>query len=109
VKQLSAAALGHSRCFARSSWPVDHPDRMMLRGPPAASLRAMDDYGWKFWLKVAGLFVLGAIALFVVMWIFLSVVYAWSFLGALLVLALVALAFGWVHDRRNAGQQEGSS
>jgi dolichol kinase len=68
----------------------------------------MDDYGWKFWLKVAGLFVAGAIGLFVVGWIFLSVVYAWSFLGALLVLALVALAFGWLHDRKNAGHQEGS-
>jgi hypothetical protein len=62
----------------------------------------MDDYGWKFWLKIAGLFILGAIGLFVVAWIFLSVVYAWSFLGALLLLALVALTFGWIHDRRNA-------
>ena len=70
----------------------------------------MDDneFGFKFWLKVAGLFVLGAIGLFVVAWIFLSLVYAWSFLGALLVLALVALAFGWIHDRKNAGPQEGS-
>jgi len=59
----------------------------------------MDDYGWKFWLRIAGLFVGGAIALFVVMWLFLS---------AFLVLALVALAFGWMHDRRNAGPQEGS-
>jgi hypothetical protein len=68
----------------------------------------MDDYGWKFWLKVAGLFVLGGIGLFVVMWIFLTAVYAWGFLAALLVLALVALAFGWLHERRNAGPQEGS-
>jgi predicted lysophospholipase L1 biosynthesis ABC-type transport system permease subunit len=68
----------------------------------------MDEYGWKFWLKVAGLFVLGAIALFVVMWIFLTAIYAWGFLAAFLVLALVALTFGWLHDRRNAGPQEGS-
>lgn len=68
----------------------------------------MDDYGGKFWLKVAGLFVLGAIALFIVMWIFLTAIYAWGFLAAFLVLALVALAFGWFHDRRNAGPQEGS-
>jgi hypothetical protein len=66
-----------------------------------------DDYGWKFWLKVAGLFVAGAIALFVVMWIFLSVTYAWSIGGALLLLALVALAFGWIHDRRTHSQGEG--
>jgi hypothetical protein len=66
----------------------------------------MDDYGFKFWLKVAGLFVAGAIGLFVVAWIFISVVYAWSFLGALLLLAVVALAFGWIHDRRTAGHGE---
>ena len=67
-----------------------------------------DDFGFKFWLKIAGLFVLGAIGLFVVGWVFLSITYAWSFLGALLVLALVALAFGWIHDRKNAGPPEGS-
>jgi len=66
-----------------------------------------DDYGSKFWLKAAGLFVLGAIGLFVIAWIFLSVVYAWSFLGALLLLAVVALALGWMHDRRNNPPREG--
>ena len=67
-----------------------------------------DDYGFKFWLKIAGLFVLGAIALFVFMWIFLSAIYAWGFLAAMLVLAVGALALGWIHDRRNAGQSESS-
>ncbi len=67
-----------------------------------------DDFGWKFWLKVAGLFVAGAIALFVLGWIFLSVTYAWSFGGALLILALVALTFGWLHDRKNQSHGEGS-
>lgn len=66
-----------------------------------------DDYGFKFWLKMAGLFVAGAIALFVIAWIFLSVVYAWSFLGALLLLAVGALALGWIHDRRTASHEEG--
>ena len=67
-----------------------------------------DDFGFKFWLKVAGLFVAGAIGLFVVAWIFISVVYAWSFLGALLLLAVVALALGWIHDRRTASHEESS-
>ncbi len=67
-----------------------------------------DDYGFKFWLKVAGLFVLGAIALFVFMWIFLSAIYAWGFFAALLVLAIGALALGWIHDRRTASHEEGS-
>lgn len=68
----------------------------------------METYGWTFWLKMAGLFVAGAIGLFIIAWIFLSVVYAWSFLGALLVLAVVALVFGWVHDRRTASHEESS-
>jgi hypothetical protein len=65
-----------------------------------------DDYGFKFWLKVAGLFVLGAIALFIFMWIFLSAIYAWGFFAALLVLAVGALALGWIHDRRTASHGE---
>jgi hypothetical protein len=69
----------------------------------------MEDYGVKFWLKMAGLFVAGGIALFIFMWIFLSAIYAWGFLSALLVLALGALAIGWFVDRRNAGPPESIS
>jgi hypothetical protein len=68
----------------------------------------MDDYGWKFWLKMAGLFIAGAIGLFIIAWIYLSGVSAWSFLGALLLLALIALALGWRHDHKNPSRQEGS-
>ncbi len=68
----------------------------------------MEDFGLKFWLKMAGLFVLGAIALFIVMWIFLSAIYAWGFLSAMLVLACGALVIGWFVDRRNSGPREGS-
>ena len=66
-----------------------------------------DDYGWKFWVKVAGLFVACSIGLFVVAWIFLSVTYAWSLGGALLLLAVVALTFGWFHDRKTKSHGEG--
>ena len=59
----------------------------------------MDDLGAKFWFKMAGVFVVGAIVLFIFMIIFLKAIYAWAFL-ALAVLALVA---GWFVDRRNAG------
>jgi len=68
----------------------------------------MEDYGWKFWLKMAGLFVAGAIGLFIFMWIFLSAIYAWGFLAAFLVLAVGALALGWIHDRRTASHEESS-
>jgi len=40
-----------------------------------------NDFGLKFWLKIAGLFVLGAIGLFVFMWI--SVASMWIGIGAL--------------------------
>jgi predicted lysophospholipase L1 biosynthesis ABC-type transport system permease subunit len=77
----------------------------------AEILQSMDDndFGFGFWVKVAGLFVVGAIALLVFMWLFLSAIYAWGFFAAFLVLALGALALGWIHDRRNAGQYESSS
>ena len=58
-------------------------------------------------MKVAGLFVACSIGLFVVAWIFLSVTYAWSFGGALLLLAVVALTFGWFHDRKTKSHGEG--
>jgi len=68
----------------------------------------MDDYGFKFWLKMAGLFVAGAIALFIFMWIFLTAIYAWGFFAAFLVLAVGALALGWRHDHKNPSREEGS-
>jgi hypothetical protein len=66
-----------------------------------------DDYGWKFWVKVALLFIAGSIGVFVIAWIFLSITYAWSFGGALLLLAVVALTFGWFHDRKTQSHGEG--
>ena len=68
----------------------------------------MEDFGFRFWLKMAGFFVLGAIALFIFMWLFLSAIYAWGFFAAFLVLAVGALSLGWIHDRRTASPQEGS-
>jgi hypothetical protein len=63
----------------------------------------MDDLGASFWFKMAGLLVVGAIGLFIVMIIFVKAIYAWGFLGALLALAVIALVAGWFVDRRNAG------
>ncbi len=102
-----------TRAAARDTPQAARGDRSARTDDPARARRIQfepmdDDYGSKFWLKVAGLFVLGAIGLFVISWLFLSLVYAWSFLGALLVLAVVALAFGWMHDRRNNPPHEGS-
>jgi hypothetical protein len=76
---------------------------MMPLGSPGRMVCAeMDDPGGKFWLKLAGLFVVGAIVLFIFMIIFLKAIYAWGILGTFLLLAVVALIAGWFVDRRNA-------
>ena len=59
-----------------------------------------DGLGAGFWLKLAGLFLLGAIGLFIIMWIFVRASYAWGFLGAFLFLAAGVLLFGWIWDKR---------
>ena len=63
----------------------------------------MSDLGWGFWLKMAGLFVVGGIVLFVLLAILVKAIYAWGFLAAFLGLALLACIAGYLMDRRNAG------
>jgi hypothetical protein len=62
----------------------------------------MEDLGWRFWAKLAGFFVLGAIALFVIGFFFLSAIYEWGLFGTFLAVALVVLVIGWIFDRRQA-------
>lgn len=59
-----------------------------------------DDLGFGFWAKLAGVFLLGAIALIIVLIVFTRAVYAWGILGAFLALAAIALLAGWISDRR---------
>jgi putative flippase GtrA len=63
----------------------------------------MGDLGWSFWLKTAGLFVVGGIVLFILLAIFVKAVYAWGFLAAFLGVAVLACIAGYLFDRRNAG------
>jgi len=69
----------------------------------------MDDLGPRFWFKCAGVFILGAIVLFIFTVLLLHAIYAWGIFGALLALAVIALALGWTHDRREARRREGLS
>jgi hypothetical protein len=62
------------------------------------------DFG--FFAKGAAIFFLGAIVLLICTIVFLHAIYAWGLFAALLVLAVGALIFGWIHDRRNAGATE---
>jgi hypothetical protein len=66
----------------------------------------MDDLGWGFWGKLAGLFIVGAIILFILTVVFLHAIYAWGLFGTFLALAVVALIAGWFVDRRNAHRHE---
>lgn len=59
-----------------------------------------DDLGAKFWLKFAGVFLVGAIVLFIFLLLFTKAVYAWGIFGAFLAIVAVALFAAWIHDRR---------
>ena len=67
-----------------------------------------DDLGWGFWGKLAGIFILGAIVLFILTLVFFRAIYAWGFLGTFLAIAVLALIAGWIFDRRNAGPESSS-
>ncbi|HET9116052.1 MAG TPA: hypothetical protein VFN33_08165 [Gaiellaceae bacterium] len=64
-----------------------------------------DDLGFGFWAKLAGVFLLGAIALIIVLAVFTRAVYAWGLLGAFLFLAAIALLAGWIFDRHDAKER----
>lgn len=65
-----------------------------------------DGLGFGFWAKGAGIFLLGAIVLLICTILFLHAVYAWGIFGALMALAVIALVFGWIHERRNNAATE---
>jgi len=70
----------------------------------------MSDYdekglGARFWLWVVGLAIGGAIAVALLFLVIGWAWYAWGFLGAFLFFALVALAFGYFFDRRQASRR----
>jgi Mn2+/Fe2+ NRAMP family transporter len=60
----------------------------------------MDDLGSHFWLKFAGVCIVGAIILLLFTVLLLKAAYAWGIFGALVAVAVIALALGWMHDRR---------
>ena len=61
----------------------------------------------KFWLTLVGIAVGGVIAALGVYWLFGYLWYTMGFLGAFVVLGAVALAFGWLADRREKKRRAG--
>jgi uncharacterized membrane protein len=64
------------------------------------------EFGGKFWLSLIGIAVAGMVAVMIVFFIIGWAWYSFGFLGAFLLLALVALFLGWWHDRREARLRE---
>jgi hypothetical protein len=52
-----------------------------------------------FWLKLVGGVLLFGVALFVVLWILGQLLYAFGFLGGLVVTAGILLFIGWRYDK----------
>lgn len=69
--------------------------------PVVVDQEAEDGLGTGFALKLIGIISGIAILVFIGMLIFFRAIYAWGFIGAFLALAVVLLAYGWIHDRRN--------
>lgn len=65
-----------------------------------------DDLGFGFYAKLAGVFLLGAIALIFVFIFFTRAVYAWGLFGAFLFLAAVTLIAGWIFDRHEKKERQ---
>jgi Kef-type K+ transport system membrane component KefB len=61
----------------------------------------------KFWLTLVGIAIGGVIAALGVYWLFGYLWYTMGFLGAFVVLGAVALAFGWLTDRRAKKRRAG--
>ena len=55
-----------------------------------------------FWLKLVGGVLAFGIALFVVLWIVGQLLWAFGFLGGLLVTAAILLFIGWRYDKHQA-------
>ena len=57
--------------------------------------------GFGFFLKIAGICVVGGIIAMILFLTFSRAIYAWGFFGAFLAVAAVLCVFGWFYDRRN--------
>jgi hypothetical protein len=72
-----------------------------------APMAAGDDgLGGTFWLGLVGACIALGIGLLVGFAVIDRAAYRWGFIGALAVLAVVLLVFGWIYDRRQIRNYE---
>ena len=65
-----------------------------------------NELGFKFWAKMAGVLVVGAIACFILLILFTRAIYAWGSLIAFGLLVAIVLFAAWLHDRKEVQQYE---
>jgi hypothetical protein len=95
------------RSTASSTWTADKLKAILAQvaGEENSTLTPRDEdegLGFGFFLKLAGVCVVGGILVLILFLIFWRAVYAWGLFGAFLVLAAGLSLFGWLWDRRNA-------
>jgi len=64
-----------------------------------------DGLGAGFWLKGLGLAIGALIAAGIMFYVFGFAWYAWGFFGAIVLFGLIAIAFGYLYDRRDASRR----
>jgi hypothetical protein len=62
--------------------------------------------GFKFWAGMIGIVIAAGIGGMILFLVFSRAVYAWGFLGAFLVLAVILIIIAWFYDRRKAKEYE---
>lgn len=63
--------------------------------------------GGRFWLKLIGVLVAGGFVVMLLFGIWGRAWYTWGMLGALIFMGLLAIAFGYVWDRREQKRRSG--
>ena len=60
-----------------------------------------EELGRRFWLRLFGVIAAIGVILGIALVIFWRALYAWGFLGAVLVLSVILVLWGWIYDRRH--------
>jgi uncharacterized membrane protein HdeD (DUF308 family) len=80
---------------------MPRPEAAARLGAELAKERNVDEgLGARFWGKLIGVVLVGAIGVLIVFLLFTRALYRWGALGALIAFSAVMLLWGWIYDRR---------